>query len=68
MFIISLIGLIVNIVVALIMFKGGDTNHNLNMRGAFIHVLGDLLGSVGAIIAQYSYGHLILQLQIQLRV
>ena len=49
MFIISLIGLIVNIVVALIMFKGGDTNHNLNMRGAFIHVLGDLLGSVGAI-------------------
>ena len=43
MFIISLIGLIVNIVVALIMFKGGDTNHNLNMRGAFIHVLGDLL-------------------------
>lgn len=39
MFIISLIGLIVNIVVALIMFKGGDTNHNLNMRGAFIHVL-----------------------------
>lgn len=51
MFIISLIGLIVNIVVALIMFKGGDTNHNLNMRGAFIHVLGDLLGSVGAIIA-----------------
>lgn len=51
MFIISLIGLIVNVVVALIMFKGGDTNHNLNMRGAFIHVLGDLLGSVGAIIA-----------------
>ena len=47
MFIISLIGLIVNVVVALIMFKGGDTNHNLNMRGAFIHVLGDLLGSVG---------------------
>mgnify|MGYP002655726368 FL=1 len=41
MFIISLIGLIVNIVVALIMFKGGDTNHNLNLRGAFIHGLGD---------------------------
>ena len=40
MFIISLIGLIVNVVVALIMFKGGD-NHNLNMRGAFIHVLGE---------------------------
>ena len=43
MFIISVIGLIVNIIVAIIMFKSGDTSHNLNMRGAFIHVLGDLL-------------------------
>ena len=50
MFIISVIGLIVNIIVAIIMFKSGDTSHNLNMRGAFIHVLGDLLGSLGAII------------------
>ena len=33
------------------MFKGGDTSHNLNMRGAFLHVIGDLLGSIGAIIA-----------------
>ena len=51
MFVISVIGLIVNIIVAIIMFKSGDTSHNLNMRGAFIHVLGDLLGSLGAIIA-----------------
>lgn len=51
MFIISLIGLIVNIVVAALMFRGGDTSHNLNMRGAFIHVLGDLFGSIGAIVA-----------------
>lgn len=51
MFIISVIGLIVNIIVAIIMFKSGDTSHNLNMRGAFIHVLEDLLGSLGAIIA-----------------
>ena len=51
MFIISVIGLIVNIIIAMIMFKSGDTSHNLNMRGAFIHVLGDLLGSLGAIIA-----------------
>ncbi|MBC8863048.1 cation diffusion facilitator family transporter, partial [Escherichia coli] len=28
-----------------------DTSENLNMRSAFLHVLGDLLGSVGAIIA-----------------
>ena len=51
MFIISVIGLIVNIVVASFMFKGGDTDHNINMRGAFLHVIGDLLGSVGAIVA-----------------
>ncbi|WP_436862026.1 CDF family zinc efflux transporter CzrB [Staphylococcus caeli] len=51
MFIISVIGLIVNIIVASFMFKGGDTSHNINMRGAFLHVMGDLLGSVGAIIA-----------------
>ncbi|MCG7339967.1 CDF family zinc efflux transporter CzrB [Staphylococcus sp. ACRSN] len=51
MFIISLIGLLVNIIVALFMFKGGDTSDNINMRGAFLHVLGDLLGSIGAIIA-----------------
>ena len=25
----------VNIIVAILMFKGGDTSHNLNMRGAF---------------------------------
>lgn len=51
MLIISTIGLIVNLVIAWLMFKGSDTKHNLNMRGAFIHVLGDLLGSVGAIVA-----------------
>ncbi|EMG28022.1 hypothetical protein X560_1185 [Listeria fleischmannii 1991] len=48
---ISVIGLIINILVAFILMKGGDTSENLNMRSAFLHVLGDLLGSVGAIIA-----------------
>lgn len=47
---IALIGLIVNLAVAWILMRG-DTEENLNMRGAFLHVLGDLLGSVGAIIA-----------------
>ena len=51
MLIISVIGLLVNIVVAWIMFKGGDTEENLNMRGAFLHVISDMLGSVGAIVA-----------------
>lgn len=53
MFIISVIGLVVNIVVAWIMLRGGDTKHNINMRGAFLHVLGDLLGSLGAIVAAF---------------
>jgi len=51
MLIISCIGLLVNIVVAWIMMRGGDTKENINMRGAFLHVLSDMLGSVGAIIA-----------------
>lgn len=51
MLLISVIGLVVNILVAWIMMRGGDTEDNLNMRGAFLHVLSDMLGSVGAIVA-----------------
>jgi cobalt-zinc-cadmium efflux system protein len=51
MLIISVIGLSVNILVAWIMMRGGDTEDNLNMHGAFLHVLSDMLGSVGAIVA-----------------
>ncbi|GAA5416745.1 cadmium, cobalt and zinc/H(+)-K(+) antiporter [Paraliobacillus ryukyuensis] len=50
MMIIAIIGLIVNILVAWILMRG-DTNENLNLRSALLHVMGDLLGSVGAIIA-----------------
>lgn len=50
MLVVSILGLAVNIVVALILMKG-DTKENLNMRGAFLHVIGDTLGSLGAIIA-----------------
>lgn len=48
---ISGIGLVVNIIIAVYMFKSGDTEENLNMRGAFSHVISDMLGSIGAIIA-----------------
>lgn len=51
MFALSLIGFIINLIVAGLMFTSSDTEHNLNMRGAFMHVIGDLLGSVGAMIA-----------------
>ncbi|AHN28702.1 Cobalt-zinc-cadmium resistance protein CzcD [Snodgrassella alvi wkB2] len=51
MLVISTIGLLVNIIIAWYMHSSSETEHNVNMRGAFLHVLGDLLGSVGAIAA-----------------
>jgi cobalt-zinc-cadmium efflux system protein len=48
---IAIIGLLVNILVAWILMRGGDTNDNLNLRAAFLHVIGDMLGSIGAITA-----------------
>ena len=42
-------GLIVNLIAAYLLH--GDHAHDLNMRGAWLHVMGDLLGSVTAIIA-----------------
>lgn len=47
---ISMIGLLVNIIAAWILMKG-DKEENLNVRSAFLHVIGEMLGSVGAIIA-----------------
>ncbi len=49
MLIVATAGLIINIIV-FIVIHGGD-QENLNMRGAALHVLGDLLGSVAAITA-----------------
>ena len=51
MLIIAIIGLFVNIVVAWVMLRGGDTEENLNLRAAYLHVISDMLGSVAAIIA-----------------
>lgn len=50
MLIIAVTGLLVNLIVAWILMKG-DTKENLNLRAAFLHVIGDLLGSIGAITA-----------------
>ena len=49
---IAFLGLLVNIVVAKLL-HGGDAHgeQNLNHRAAFLHVLGDLLGSVAALVA-----------------
>ncbi|GAB3673956.1 cation diffusion facilitator family transporter [Salinisphaera aquimarina] len=46
--IIAGIGLVMNIVVAAILMRGEQT---MNVRGALIHVMGDLLGSVAALAA-----------------
>lgn len=51
MLIVSSIGLAVNIIVAWIMMRGSDVEGNLNMKGAYLHVISDMLGSVGAIAA-----------------
>jgi cobalt-zinc-cadmium efflux system protein len=42
-------GLVVNIIAAVMLHR--SAGENLNVRGAYLHVLGDLLGSVGAIAA-----------------
>ncbi len=49
MLVVASAGLIVNII-AFVVLHGGDRD-NLNIRGAALHVAGDLLGSVAAIIA-----------------
>lgn len=42
-------GLVINIVAAKLLHSGHK--HDLNMRGAWLHVMGDMLGSVTAIVA-----------------
>lgn len=46
--IVAIIGLLVNLLVAWILSRG---EQNLNVRGALLHVMGDVLGSVAAIVA-----------------
>jgi cobalt-zinc-cadmium efflux system protein len=42
-------GFVVNMIAAAILHR--SSGHSLNLRGAYLHVIGDLLGSVGAIAA-----------------
>lgn len=42
-------GLMVNLVAAYLLHR--EREHNLNIKGAWLHVLGDLLGSIGALLA-----------------
>ena len=48
MMVIAVAGLVANILAFWILHRGSEEK-NLNVRAAALHVLGDLLGSVGAI-------------------
>lgn len=46
---VAILGLLANVAAFLVLFKGSQ--ENLNLRSAMLHVMGDLLGSVAAIVA-----------------
>lgn len=46
---VAVLGLVVNVLVFFILHRGD--RDNLNLRGALLHVIGDMLGSVAAIVA-----------------
>lgn len=51
MIMIALIGLLANLLSAFVLMKKGDVKGNVNVRSAYLHILGDALGSIGVIIA-----------------
>ena len=48
---VAVAGLGANVAAAWVRSRGGGHSHDLNTRGALLHVVGDMLGSVGAILA-----------------
>ncbi len=48
---IAAVGLAANLASAWTLMRQGDVKRNVNLRSAYLHVLGDALGSVGAIAA-----------------
>jgi cobalt-zinc-cadmium efflux system protein len=51
MMIIAGIGLLANVASAWFLMRKADVKDNLNVRSAYLHVIGDAIGSVGAIVA-----------------
>ena len=51
MIIVATIGLVANLLSAWWLMRKGDVKGNVNLRSAYLHVLGDALGSVGALVA-----------------
>src|SRR5678815_588979 len=46
---VGLIAVVVNLVTALLVQRGSE--HDLNLRSAFVHLMGDVLSTIGAVIA-----------------
>lgn len=51
MLVIAAVGLLANLLSAWVLNRNADVHGNLNMKSAYMHVIGDALGSVGAIVA-----------------
>lgn len=51
MMLIAIIGLVANLSSAFFLMKQGNVKENVNVKSAYIHVIGDALGSIGAILA-----------------
>lgn len=51
MILIAGIGLVANLLSAYFLMKRGNIEENVNVKSAYLHIIGDALGSVGAIIA-----------------
>jgi cobalt-zinc-cadmium efflux system protein len=49
MLVVAVVGIVANIAAALVLHPASDAS--LNMRGAYLHVVGDLLGSVATVVA-----------------
>jgi cobalt-zinc-cadmium efflux system protein len=58
MFIVAIIGLMGNVITAVLLFK--SSKENINIRSAYVHIMSDALSSVGVIVA----GWLILQYEL----
>jgi cobalt-zinc-cadmium efflux system protein len=48
---VAFVGLLANLASAWALMAKGDVRHNVNLRSAYLHVIGDALGSAGAILA-----------------
>jgi len=46
---VAAVGFVANLAAVVVLHRGHE--HSLNQKGAYLHVLGDLLGSVGALVA-----------------